>query len=294
MKFMEQKRNTGRILKTLSIAPSLLFIAACSGGGGAAVSEPLPGSFSANTQAKVGVFMETDLANPSSKRVIVSVNSVSLRSGSGESISSVNFSKEVELTLNEFGLPNLTLDEGQSFQAKEIRLMLNEFGNKYIFPDGTMCNLQTPSAQQSGLKIKLPEGFVLTPGLHYSVQLAFNVEKSIVEQGNNGCLLKPVIKAKIISYRPIDDGSSDGGSTTGGEINAGSSDGGSTTGGETNAGSSDGGSTTGGETNAGSSDGGSTTGGDDGSGEGVQPINDVVYQPADNQVVDILEIEVSN
>src|SRR6185369_8514400 len=122
---------------------------------------------------------------------------------------------------------------GQTLESREIRLILMSSGNKFIREDGSVCELKTPSAQQSGLKIKLPNTFTIESGLRYSVHLVFDIEKSVVEQGNGGCLLKPVIHGEIISYRPpVDDGSSE--DNDGGSTGAGSGDG--STGGDTGAG----------------------------------------------------------
>ncbi len=281
---MESKKRTLGLLRILSIAPSLLMLAACSGGGSAADAITEPTGLSAQSKSQVGVFLETDLANPSAKRVIVSVNSVSLLTSAGASISGLSFNKDIELTLNEVALPNISLNDGQSIQSKEIRLILNETGNKYIRSDGTVCILKTPSGQQSGLKIKLPEAFTILPGLHYSVHLAFNVEKSIVEQGNDGCLLKPVIKAEIIAYRPVDpvnddnstDTPTDTDTDTGGTTTPPPSDTTVDTG------------TTPAPTDNTTEDPANTPG------EDVAPVYDVVYQPEPHQIVDTTTIEVSN
>ncbi len=287
---MDVNYRVGNLAKILAVAPSLLILAACSGGGGSGAAESA--NLSISNKAKVGVFMESDLANPSTKRVIVSVNSVSIKGAGDSTISGIAFNQEVELTSNVVALPNITLSEGQSLESKEIRLVLNETGNKFIREDGSVCELKTPSSQQSGLKLKLPESFTILPGLRYSVHLSFDVEKSIVEQGNGGCLLKPVIRGQVIAYRPPvdegggsgDDGNTDGGSTTGGDTGGD----GSTTGGSTGGDGSTIGGNTGGD--------GSTTGGNtDGGSGGVDPIiDDVVYQPAPEQVVDIIDVEVSN
>lgn len=288
MKIMDVDYRVGGLAKILLIAPSLLLLAACSGGGGSGATESA--NLSISNKAKVGVFMESDSVNPSAKRVIVSVNSVSIKGAGDSTISGIAFNQDVELTSNVVALPNITLSEGQSLQSKEIRLVLNETGNKLIREDGSVCELKTPSGQQSGLKLKLPETFTILPGLRYSVHLSFDVEKSIVEQGNGGCLLKPVIRGQVIAYRPpVDEGggSGDGGNTDGGNTDGSNTDGGSTSGGDTGGD----GSTTGGDTGGD----GSTTGGNTDGGGGLDPvIDDVVYQPAPEQVVDIVEVEVSN
>ncbi len=63
--------------------------------------------------------------------------------------------------------------------------------------DGQTLPLATPSAQQSGLKIQINEN--LEPGILYEFMLDFDVDKSIVAQGNGGYSLKPVIRATTVA-----------------------------------------------------------------------------------------------
>lgn len=81
----------------------------------------------------------------------------------------------------------------------QIRLVLGTENTVVI--DGETMNLQTPSAQQSGLKINLNE--TLEEGILYEYVLDFDVEASIVEQGNGGYLLKPVIRASKLAVSGI-------------------------------------------------------------------------------------------
>ncbi|WP_432412160.1 DUF4382 domain-containing protein [Rasiella sp. SM2506] len=82
-------------------------------------------------------------------------------------------------------------DEIPAGDISQIRLILGE--NNTIVVDGDTFPLQTPSAQQSGLKINVNE--TLVGGVFYEFILDFDVDKSIVTQGNGGYLLKPVIRA---------------------------------------------------------------------------------------------------
>jgi len=79
-------------------------------------------------------------------------------------------------------------------ELEEIRLVL---GNENtIVIDGETRDLKTPSAQQSGLKIKVDE--TLQSGFGYTFILDFNVDKSIVMAGNSeNIILKPVMRASI-------------------------------------------------------------------------------------------------
>ena len=55
-----------------------------------------------------------------------------------------------------------------------------------------MHNLETPSAQQSGLKLNIDAN--LTGGVVYKLWIDFDAARSIVVKGNGDYLLKPVIR----------------------------------------------------------------------------------------------------
>ncbi len=75
----------------------------------------------------------------------------------------------------------------------QIRLLLGT-DNYLILNDGSRQELSTPSAQQSGLKVKVDQELVA--GETYEFLLDFDVDKSIVSAGNSGGYsLKPVIRA---------------------------------------------------------------------------------------------------
>jgi len=86
-------------------------------------------------------------------------------------------------------------DEVPAGKISQIRLVLGE--NNTIVVDGQTLPLSTPSAQQSGLKIQVNE--TLEPGILYEFMLDFDVDKSIVSQGNGGYSLKPVIRATTVA-----------------------------------------------------------------------------------------------
>ncbi len=83
---------------------------------------------------------------------------------------------------------NDTLPPGE---IQELRLVLGP--NNTVMVDSVLYPLSTPSAQQSGLKIKLQQ-LMVSDSLS-QVTLDFDAEKSIVETGNGQFILKPVIKA---------------------------------------------------------------------------------------------------
>ncbi len=75
--------------------------------------------------------------------------------------------------------------------VSQMRLVLGDENSVVI--DGETMPLNTPSAQQSGLKIQLNQQF--EAGESYAFLLDFNVDESIVTTGNGSYSLKPVIRA---------------------------------------------------------------------------------------------------
>jgi hypothetical protein len=76
-------------------------------------------------------------------------------------------------------------------QIKQIRIILGD--NNTVVVDGIEHHLDTPSAQQSGLKLKVSQ--TLAEGVEYTAVLDFDASKSVVSAGQSGkYILKPVIK----------------------------------------------------------------------------------------------------
>ncbi len=86
-------------------------------------------------------------------------------------------------------------DEVPAGTISQIRLILGE--ENTIVVNGETLPLATPSAEQSGLKIQVNEN--LEAGILYEFLLDFDVDRSIVAQGNGGYLLKPVIRATTVA-----------------------------------------------------------------------------------------------
>lgn len=84
-------------------------------------------------------------------------------------------------------LADLSLPTGR---LNQIRLILGN--NNHVVVGGDTVALQTPSAQQSGLKLNVQ--YELVVGVDYVFILDFDAGRSIVRQGNGGFLLKPVIR----------------------------------------------------------------------------------------------------
>lgn len=80
-----------------------------------------------------------------------------------------------------------------SGMLKQIRLVLSDNNTLLLENETTPIHLDTPSAQQSGLKLKLDTE--LEPGFSYTFILDWDVHKSILKAGNSGkYILKPVIR----------------------------------------------------------------------------------------------------
>jgi hypothetical protein len=85
----------------------------------------------------------------------------------------------------------LTSADFPAGKISQIRLVLGP-GNTLTLRNGQVVPLNTPSAPQSGLKLKIDA--VLTRDVTYQLLLDFDVAKSIVARGNGQYNLKPVIR----------------------------------------------------------------------------------------------------
>lgn len=103
---------------------------------------------------------------------------------------------DLDLTkLNQgFGLTLSRINLPSGLRVKKVRMVLNENSHFAIRPGGTRCDMQTPSAQQSGVKIILGSEVTFESGWDYKMTLDFDADKSVVVKGNGECLLKPVLK----------------------------------------------------------------------------------------------------
>lgn len=82
-------------------------------------------------------------------------------------------------------------EEVETGSYQQIRLILGD--DNTVTVDGETYALQTPSAQQSGLKLNVDAE--VEENASYNLLLDFDAARSIVKQGNGGYLLKPVIRA---------------------------------------------------------------------------------------------------
>ncbi|WP_240923718.1 DUF4382 domain-containing protein [Mangrovimonas sp. CR14] len=125
--------------------------------------------------------------------VMVKVNDESEGEDGWESLGAINTGiyDLLELTggINVLLVDDYTIPAGT---LNQIRLILGD--ENTIVIDGVSHPLNTPSAQQSGLKIQV--NHTLEPNIHYTFLLDFDVDDSIVEAGNSGNInLHPVIRA---------------------------------------------------------------------------------------------------
>lgn len=95
----------------------------------------------------------------------------------------LDFSNGVDTLLMEATVP--------AGAVSQIRLVLGN--NNSVVIDGETYPMSTPSAQESGLKLNLKE--TLVAGGAYTFWIDFDAGKSIVQTGNGGYKLKPVIRA---------------------------------------------------------------------------------------------------
>lgn len=151
----------------------------------------------------------TDAPNDDLTAVIVNVKFAELRlEGHGKKarlIVAENLGPIDLLQLqNGVTLPMADLDIPDDVKVTQIRLVLDSAGNYIERSDESRCDLHTPSAQKTGVKILIHDGVTVEEGYSYSVVVDFDAKKSIVQQGNGGCLLKPVLKLKSATRVDVD------------------------------------------------------------------------------------------
>jgi hypothetical protein len=78
-------------------------------------------------------------------------------------------------------------------RIQQIRLVLGS--NNTVKVDGQVYPLETPSAQQSGLKLNIHQD--VNEGILYKLIMDFDASRSIVKTGNGKYILKPVIRTTL-------------------------------------------------------------------------------------------------
>lgn len=152
----------------------------------------------------------TDAPKKDIKSVIVNIDHLEIMMSKGSKTGRMIVAKDlgpVDLLQyrNNVLLPILDVNVPNQVRAHQIRLVLKAEGNMVIRSDDSICPLQTPSAQKSGVKIIFGKPIVFDQNFAYSIVLDFDAEKSVVIKGNGGCLLKPVIKIKSATRIPGDE-----------------------------------------------------------------------------------------
>jgi hypothetical protein len=148
------------------------------------------------SKAKLEVFLTDDPANYD--EVVIDVRDVKINystdtANGWKSLSQVNARPYDILRLvndKDTILGKTDLDSGR---IEQIRLILGP--NNYVRVNGQTYTLETPSAQQSGLKINLHQS--VNAGMLYKLLLDFDAARSIVKTGNGKYILKPVIRASM-------------------------------------------------------------------------------------------------
>jgi hypothetical protein len=183
-KFFMKLRKTLLTLSTLTLFTSLFF--ACSKNESSAEK----------SKSRLEVYLTDDPANYD--QVIIDVRDVKINysndtANGWKSLSQVNAgSYDILRLVNDKDtiLGKTDLDSGR---IEQIRLVLGP--NNYVKVNGQTYTLETPSAQQSGLKINLHQD--VSAGLLYKLLLDFDASRSIVTTGNGKYILKPVIRASM-------------------------------------------------------------------------------------------------
>lgn len=209
MQFAKSKLNI------LSMAAGAFIVVSCSGGGSGSLSDSnLKSSYSIKP-ANLRVSL-TDAPNHELKEVHVNVAHAELwleKDGKEGRLIFAEGLGDVDLLTLQNGvmLPLMDIDMPVGVKVKEIRLVLNGDNNYSVKADDSVCAMQTPSGQQSGIKIKLKEAVEFESGHNYSMVIDFDAKKSVVIKGNGECLLKPVLKLPLFTKAASEDTPDGGG-----------------------------------------------------------------------------------
>lgn len=151
-----------------------------------------------NSKAHLQVYLTDDPANYD--QVVIDVQDIKINystdTASGwQSLTNVNKGAYDVLKLandHDTLLANADLNSGR---IEQIRLILGP--DNYVKIGDQTYPLETPSAQQSGLKLNIHQD--VTAGVLYKLLLDFDAARSIVKTGNGKYILKPVIRTTLQS-----------------------------------------------------------------------------------------------
>lgn len=197
------------LVKKISIFTVVSLVAACSQNGSQTAATTMSSLGSADPQKEAAVsFKLTDAPNRELKSVFVNIDHMEVvvagRGKAGRVILAQDLGLVDLLTLqNGVTLPLQDVIAPDGLQIQQIRLVLKGDGHYAVKSDDSICELKTPSAQKTGVKIILTNKFEFEAGHQYDIVVDFDALKSVVIQGNGGCLLKPVLKLKSAYKKPI-------------------------------------------------------------------------------------------
>ncbi|MDB4924813.1 DUF4382 domain-containing protein [Mucilaginibacter sp.] len=123
--------------------------------------------------------------------VILNIKQVVIISAGGQKVIDVN---ATPIDILRFRQGRDTVLAGVDVPAgrlQEVRLVLNSTGNRVVI-GGVSYDLNTPSGQTSGVKLKVQDDLVA--GVAYTLMLDFDAAQSIVATGSGKYNLKPVIR----------------------------------------------------------------------------------------------------
>ncbi|MFM6928388.1 MAG: DUF4382 domain-containing protein [Bdellovibrio sp.] len=196
------------LVSKVSVFSIATLITACNPGGSSSTSlgDATAASSSQAAAAKNArvSFKLVDAPNKELKSVIVNIDHMEVvlagKGKAGRLILAQNLGQVDLLQLqNGVSLPLQDVVAPEGLRIQQIRLILNETGHYAVKEDDSICELKTPSAQKSGVKIILTNKVQFEAGHIYNVIVDFDAKQSVVQQGNGGCLLKPVLKLKSVT-----------------------------------------------------------------------------------------------
>ncbi|UXR65987.1 DUF4382 domain-containing protein [Bdellovibrio bacteriovorus] len=152
-------------------------------------------------------FKLTDAPNKDLKSVVVDIDHMEVLVGGAGRSGRLHLAQglgPVDLLQLQNGvtLPLQDIVAPAGLRIQQIRLVLKPAGHFAVKGDDSICELKTPSAQKTGVKIILTNKVEFEAGHNYQVVVDFDALKSVVVQGHGGCLLKPVLKLKSVLKTP--------------------------------------------------------------------------------------------
>jgi hypothetical protein len=144
-----------------------------------------------SSDATLSVYL-TDDPSPYDK-VLIDVQSVEINDGSGNGWRLLRMMRPGVYDLLNFRNGRDTILASERLakgRISQIRLILGT--NNSVVVNGLHLPLETPSAQESGLKLNVDAQ--LTAGIEYKIWLDFDAARSVVATGNDKHILKPVIR----------------------------------------------------------------------------------------------------